>query len=191
MNIYLASKSPRRQSLLQQIGVDFSCIKSEIDESVLNNELALSYVKRMSIEKAVAGWKAAERLLNIPLLAADTSVILGNNILGKPKDSDDASNMLRKLSGKTHQVMTSVTIMTEAMQKTIISQTDVTFSVLSESEIKEYIETGDCLDKAGSYGIQGVAAKFISSISGSYSGVVGLPLFETSQLLEQFFRIEH
>ena len=186
MNIYLASKSPRRQSLLKQIGIDFDCINSEIDETLLDDEPPLDYVKRMATEKALAGWANEGRLVEKPLLAADTSVVLGSHVLGKPQNIEDAINMLKTLSGNTHQVITCVTVKSEFEQKTITSITDVTFGQLSDSAINEYVKTGDCFDKAGSYGIQGLAAKFISSISGSYSGVVGLPLFETSKLLEQF-----
>jgi septum formation protein len=191
MKIYLASKSPRRQSLLKQIGIEFVCIKSEIDESVLKGELALDYVKRMASEKAITGWKSSSRIDGMMLLAADTSVILndkilGENILGKPNNAIDASDMLKKLSGNTHQVITCVSVKTEVLQETIASITNVTFATLSEDDIKNYIKTGDCFDKSGGYGIQGYAAKFISFISGSYSGVVGLPLFETSKLLEKF-----
>jgi len=186
MHIYLASKSPRRQSLLEQIGVSFDLIDVEIDESTLNGELPLDYVMRMANEKVKAGWLNMGKKSDVPLLAADTSVVLENRILGKPIDKRDAFNMLSLLSGKTHQVITCVSVKNGVKQEMTTSITDVTFCDLSEQQIEFYIDTGDCLDKAGSYGIQGYAARFIKMISGSYSGVVGLPLFETANLLEGF-----
>jgi len=186
MKIYLASKSPRRQSLLGQIGIDFDCVSSEIDESPQFNENPIDYVQRMAREKAINGWQNADRIINIPLLAADTSVVIGDDILGKPVDSAQAFEMLMRLSEKTHQVMTAVAVKNESLIKLVTSITYVTFDSLTEQQINDYIETKDCFDKAGSYGIQGYAARFITSISGSYSGVVGLPLYETAKLLEEF-----
>jgi len=186
MKIYLASKSPRRQSLLGQIGIDFQYVFSEIDESPLLNENPIDYVRRMAREKAINGWQNVDRMINMPLLAADTSVVIGNDILGKPVDSGQAFEMLTRLSAHTHQVMTAVAVKDGSRIKMVTSITDVTFDSLTEQQINDYIETKDCFDKAGSYGIQGYAARFISFISGSYSGVVGLPLYETAKLLEEF-----
>jgi len=183
MHIYLASKSPRRRALLEQIGISFELIEAAINESTQSAELPLDYVQRMAKEKAKMGWQQSDRALNMPLLAADTSVVLNAVILGKPTDKQDAFAMLTRLSGKTHQVITCVAVHKENDLKIATSITDVTFSHLSQQQIDGYIETGDCFDKAGSYGIQGYAARFIQSISGSYSGVVGLPLFETANLL--------
>lgn len=186
MHIYLASKSPRRQSLLKQIEISFDCIPVEIDESVREGETPLGYVSRMAYEKAQAGWSDSARRHDIPLLAADTSVILADQIMGKPDDEEQAIKMLKSLSGVTHQVISCVVVKNSQKNELVTSVTDVTFAALSEQQIDYYVNTGDCLDKAGSYGIQGFAASFICTISGSYSGVVGLPLFETTKLLEKF-----
>jgi nucleoside triphosphate pyrophosphatase len=184
MKIYLASKSPRRQSLLRQINVDYECVPVDIDETSLNNELARNYVERIAGEKARAGWASAARQNDWPVLSADTSVILENNILGKPIDHSDAANMLRRLSGKTHQVITSVAVKLNQQVDISTSITEVTFAPLGDDLIDYYVSTNDCMDKAGSYGIQGYAARFVTSICGSYTGVVGLPLFETAELLK-------
>lgn len=186
MNLYLASKSPRRQSLLTQIAITFECITVDIDESVNIGETASDYVSRLAFEKAEAGWLKPNRTQDIPLLAADTSVVIGSQILGKPRDQVDAANMLNSLSGSTHQVLTCVAVKNSQKIELVTSTTDVTFATLSEQQIDYYVKSGDCQDKAGSYGIQGYAASFIRTISGSYTGVVGLPLFETARLLEQF-----
>ena len=177
MYIYLASKSPRRRSLLEQIGISFELIEAEIDESSQRDELPQDYVMRMAKEKASKGWQQSARKLNIPLLAADTSVVLDDVILGKPENKSEAFTMLSQLSGKTHQVITCVAVHSVHDLQIATSVTDVAFSDLSQQQIDDYIEMGDCFDKAGSYGIQGYAARFIKNISGSYSGVVGLPLF--------------
>ncbi len=186
MPIYLASRSPRRQSLLAQIEVTFECLPVDIDESVNKVETPFEYVNRMAYQKAIAGWSNRKRILDIPLLAADTSVVLGDQILGKPLDRPDAINMLTKLSGQTHQVITCVAIKHDQKIERVTSITDVTFASLSERQIDYYVTSGDCLDKAGSYGIQGYAASFVKTISGSYSGVVGLPLYEVARLLQNF-----
>jgi len=186
MHIYLASKSPRRQSLLKQIEISFECIPVEIDESVREGETPVDYVSRMAYEKAQAGWTDSARRNDIPLLAADTSVILANQIMGKPADKKQAIKMLQGLSGVTHQVISCVAVKNSQKYELATSITDVTFTNLLEQQIDYYVNTGDCMDKAGSYGIQGFAASFIRTISGSYSGVVGLPLFETANLLKKF-----
>lgn len=186
MKIYLASKSPRRRELLEQIQVDYECLSSEIDESVTAGELPLDYVQRMATSKAVAGWASKDRVLKMPLLAADTSVVVDQNILGKPEDREQAYIMLKLLAGRTHKVMTSVAMTNGENLQLNTSVTKVTFSDLTEQMVEQYIDTGDCFDKAGGYGIQGFAAQFVTSISGSYSGVVGLPLYETSILLGKF-----
>lgn len=186
MKIYLASKSPRRQSLLTQIGIEFELIQGEIDETPQVDENVIGYVERMAIEKANMGWQSLNRIDERPLLAADTSVILNGNILGKPEDKKHAISMLHQLSGNTHQVITSVSVINSKQQHSATSVTDVCFDSLSAQVIDYYVSTGDCFDKAGSYGIQGFAARFVTSLSGSYSGIVGLPLYETGKLLEQF-----
>ncbi len=186
MQIYLASKSPRRQALLKQISIGFEYIPVDINENVKRGETPHDYVSRMAYEKAEVGWSESTRLLDIPLLAADTSVVLANQILGKPHNKQDAIKMLERLSGETHQVITCVAVKNSQKLELVTSITDVTFATLSEHQIDYYVNTGDCLDKAGSYGIQGYAARFVRSLSGSYSGVVGLPLFETANLLDRF-----
>jgi len=186
MKIYLASKSPRRRSLLSQIGIEYTCIEGDIDESPFRNEKPLDYVTRMAREKAISGWDNPSRGQAMPLLAADTSVIFENEILGKPDNQKQAFSMLNKLSGNTHQVITAVAVKKEEIEKIVVSITHVTFDSLSDDIINEYISSGDCFDKAGAYGIQNYAARFVKSISGSYTGVVGLPLCETANLLESF-----
>ncbi len=186
MKIYLASKSPRRQELLKQVDIDFECLSVDIDESVLAGEPPQHYVERIAKAKAAAGWNSEQRVISQPLLAADTSVVLGNQIMGKPVDRQHALEMLSSLAGETHQVLTCVVVTNGDTTEHKTSVTNVSFAKITEQAIQKYIDSRDCFDKAGGYGIQGYAARFIDSISGSYSGVVGLPLFETVQLLEQF-----
>jgi septum formation protein len=178
--IILASASPRRKELLNQIGVAYSIYAVDIDESVQSGELPLAYVQRMAAEKSAAC--VARIGSHLPILAADTSVVLGNVIMGKPKDKDDALSMLKRLSGTTHQVYTAISLRGNEHSQAV-SITDVSFKPLTDAELDQYWQTGEPLDKAGSYAIQGLAAVFVESIRGSFSGVVGLPLFETGQLL--------
>ncbi len=180
--IILASASPRRRELLDQIKVCYQVHAVDLDETPLLNESPLVYVQRVAAEKSAL----CQMQLNssLPVLAADTSVIFGNKIMGKPKDEADALAMLTQLSGKTHQVITAVSLRgREHFEATSI--TEVTFRVLSIQEILNYWQTGEPLDKAGSYAIQGLGGLFVQSIVGSFSGVVGLPLFETAQLLSK------
>lgn len=181
--IYLASTSPRRSELLRQIKVDFQVLRVSVDESVQANEDAKSYVKRVASLKADAGWLASLR--DRPVLAADTSVVIDGDILGKPETDTQAKQMLSMLSGRSHQVMTAVAIKDAKKQQCLLQLNEVTFSSLSQETIDWYIASGDGRDKAGGYAIQGLAAVFISHINGSYSGIMGLPLFETVQLLRQ------
>ena len=188
ITLYLASQSPRRRELLTQIGVPFSEISVDIDETAKAHECPEEYVVRLAKEKALAGWNIAKSK-NIPVLGSDTAVVIDGVILGKPQNSDDAMRMLSLLSGKTHQVMTAVALalLPENSHKpelrTVISVSDVSFKQLTTTEIEQYVYSGECDDKAGSYAIQGLAATFITHLSGSYSGVMGLPLFETYELL--------
>ena len=186
VQVYLASKSPRRAELLQQIGVDYIQLSADIDESPLENEQAEQYVLRLAREKALALWQHASRKRAIPLLSADTCILLDNKILGKPLSLHHAGEMLQQLSGRTHQVLTAVALYDgeSIMQK--LSITDVSFKKLSEQDVSDYINTGEPMGKAGSYAIQGYAAVFIRSIKGSYSGVMGLPLYETAALLNEY-----
>ncbi len=183
--IYLASQSPRRRDLLEQINVDFKVISAEVDESINENELGLDYCLRVAIAKAQAGWHCAQRVENLPVLGADTTVLLNDEILTKPNNKEHAGQMLSKLSNKTHQVVTSVAIVFNDKITHATSITDVNFTFMSEHKIKNYVNSGESMGRAGSYSIQGQISKYIKHISGSYSGVVGLPLYETAQLLRQ------
>ncbi len=194
--IYLASQSPRRRELLKQIGVNFEmllpCFDShsamETDETPLADELPEAYVQRICQDKANAGWKAMQsrNLPAFPVLAADTSVILDEKIIGKPHGREQAAETLRALSGRQHQVLSAVAVIFETRMKMRLSVSKVTFAALSEERIRRYLFTNEPLDKAGSYAIQGYAATFIQHVEGSYSGVMGLPLFETAELLRAF-----
>lgn len=178
--IRLASASPRRRELLTQIGVPHVVTAAHIDESVHPAEPARDYVKRMARSKALAIWM---RDPSLPVLAADTSVVLGGVIYGKPADKADALRMLSELSGRTHEVLTAVALATTSGVAVRLSESRVGFRTVSAAEAVEYWETGEPRDKAGAYAIQGRAAVFIEALSGSYSGVMGLPLFETAELL--------
>ena len=186
--IYLASQSPRRQELLRQIGVSFDVLDVSIDEAPVDPEGPSAYVRRIAHDKAQAAWEHIMRheLPAAPVLAADTTVVLGDLILGKPFDADDACKMLRSLSGQRHVVMSAAAVAFADTLEIAVSQTAVTFKTLSAAEISRYAASGEPYDKAGAYAIQGRAAGFIARIDGSYSGVMGLPLFETVQLLEKF-----
>jgi septum formation protein len=185
--LYLASQSPRRRELLAQIGITHSVLRIDIDESRRPREPADSYVQRLAQEKATAGWDhiIAHRLPLLPVLGADTAVVLDADILGKPATADDGYNILRRLSGRAHEVLTGVALADAGGVQTIMSRSQVWFRELSAADIENYWATGEPRDKAGAYGIQGRAAIFIERIAGSYSGVVGLPLFETAALLHQ------
>jgi septum formation protein len=185
VRLYLASKSPRRAELLKQIDVSFDPIEVEVDETPMNNEPARDYVQRVAIEKAQAGWQSLklQRLPELPVLGADTSVILGGEIMGKPCGRDHALSMLRQLSGKTHQVMSAVCLCYQQTKAVCLVVTDVTFRQISADELNQYWLSGEPLGKAGAYAIQGRGAVFVEKIVGSYSSVVGLPLLESHQLL--------
>lgn len=183
-DIYLASRSPRRAEILQQLGVHFSVLPSDIDESIHDNERPEDYVLRLAAEKAAA----CAALLgasqdDLPILAADTTVSIDGLILGKPADDDDARAMLQRLSGRWHDVHTGLALATRHGIRRALSSTRVQLAVLEEDRIAAYIASGEPRDKAGAYGIQGLAATFIRRIEGSYSGVMGLPVFETAELL--------
>ena len=184
--IYLASKSPRRQQLLKQIGIDFTLLNSDIDEIPLANETAIETARRLADEKALAGWNSPQRIQLLPVLAADTLGLLDGNLLMKPKDKQDAIQMLSQMSSKEHQIITAVSICFNGEIQNIESVSTVRFCTLTAEEIEQYWNTGEPKDKAGSYAIQGQAARFVESITGSYSGIVGLPLQQTWQLLQQF-----
>jgi septum formation protein len=182
--IYLASGSPRRRELLQQIGVSFQLVGADLDETALQGESALAYVSRLAQAKATVGWERSRNSGGAPVLAADTAVVLDGRILGKPKGSNDAMAMLLELSGRAHEVLTAVALRTAAGIEAKVSRSTVTFRSIDRSEARAYWETGEPSDKAGAYAIQGYAAIFIADLKGSYSGVMGLPLFETAALLK-------
>lgn len=197
-SIYLASRSPRRRELLAQIGVRYKLLFSrgrpdadpEVDESVLPGEAPRAYVERLARAKAEAGWKRLEQrsLPRAIVLAADTTVALGERILGKPADRREAAEMLSALSGRTHEVLTAVAAKFEDALECATSVSTVAFKALSAGEVADYVASGEWDDKAGGYGIQGRAARYITQIHGSYTGIVGLPLYETAELLERMGR---
>lgn len=182
--LYLASQSPRRSSLLQQIGVQFHLLSIEVDETPLPGESAAELVCRLAQLKAEAGSRQAD--CKGPVLGADTVVSIDEEILGKPDDDKDAKTMLQRLSGRTHQVLSAVSICQAGEQKTELSVSEVSFRHIDDSEIIRYLQTGEAVGKAGSYAVQGLAALFVTRLEGSYSGVVGLPLEKLFPLLRAF-----
>lgn len=178
MTLFLASTSPRRRELLAQAGIDFTVLDVAVDESQRANELPTAYVERLAKEKAEAGFLSVAHDDNAVVLAADTIVVLEDNILGKPQDKTQAHEMLRSLSGRSHVVMTAFAIKTHKQTRVQRVNTTVFFRPLTSKEIEWYWHTGEQLDKAGGYGIQSKGGIFVSSIAGSYSTVVGLPLAE-------------
>lgn len=188
--IYLASASPRRHEILQQMKVLHQVLRVPAapgeDEPRLENETPECYVRRTARDKATRAteWILAQSLSHWPVLSADTTVILDQDILGKPADDDDAARMLGRLSGRTHSVHTAIALAHQGGLLEDVSITTVRMKKLSPAEIDAYCKTGEPLGKAGSYGIQGYAARFIEHISGSYTGVMGLPIFETHRLLQ-------
>ena len=193
--IYLASQSPRRRELLQQIGIAFEVLELKdepgshgvVSEVPQEAEAAPVYVVRVAREKADSGWSAVlwRQLPKRLILAADTTVTIDRKILGKPADCAEAMDMLRMLSGRTHEVLTAVAVRFEDSINEVLHRSEVRFAELSEATMQAYCGTPEPYDKAGGYGIQGNAAKFIEHISGSHSGIMGLPLFETTRLLQQ------
>jgi septum formation protein len=194
--IYLASQSPRRRELLKQIGINFEVLllrkdprrMVDIDETPLPEERPEDYVLRICREKALAGWSSLRfrGLAPFPVLAADTAVIVDGAIFGKPADPKQAESMLRQLSGREHKVLSAVAVAMNEQVETALCTSIVRFTQLSDERIHRYLLTRECMGKAGGYAIQGIAGAFIEHISGSYSGVKGLPLFETVQLLQRF-----
>ena len=180
--ILLASRSPRRRELLHQIGVRHSLVEVEVDESVRHRETASEYVVRLALAKARAGADKLAAGNRLPVLGADTVVVAGGELLGKPADRSQALAMLRKLSGETHQVLTAVALMAD-LTDSRLSLSQVSFRRIGSVEAEAYWQTGEPADKAGGYAIQGAGAIFVSHLQGSYSGVMGLPLFETAELL--------
>lgn len=185
-SFYLASGSPRRRELLTQIGLQFKQILPEVDESRDGNESPSVYVKRLARLKAREGVALLAGAQNKPVLGADTIVVLNDTVFGKPSDLDEAFAMLMALSGQTHQVMTAVAVVSPESEKVICSCSTVLFRDIHPEEARLYGQTGEPLDKAGAYAIQGAGAIFVKAIQGSYSGIVGLPLMETADLLGEF-----
>lgn len=180
--IILASQSPRRQALLTQIGIRYLVQSADLDETPQPAESPQAYVERLAGEKSA--WVQAHDHTGLPILAADTSVICDKHILGKPTDTAEAVSMLQQLSGRTHQVYTAMSLRAGMQHWQALSITDVTFRPLTLTEIHAYCRTSEPVDKAGAYAIQGLAGAFVAHIQGSFSGVVGLPIFETAILLE-------
>ena len=182
--IYLASSSPRRAELLRQIGVEFRVLAVDIDESQLAAETPEQYVCRVAKAKAEAVDKVADNS-DIPILAADTTIAIDGTIIGKPDGQKHCECILSKLSGRTHQVLTCVALRYQGTTKLVLSTNQVQFRSLEQSEIEKYCSSEEPMGKAGAYAIQGKAAIFVEKIEGSYSSVMGLPLFETAKILQQ------
>lgn len=181
--LILASQSPRRAELLKQLQVSFTPCMVDIDESIFADEQPESYVQRLAEQKARAGQQISPK--GAVVLGSDTIVVVDQQVLGKPFDQQDSSRMLRLLSNRVHQVYTAVAVVNEHRIVSCLVKTQVEFKALSDAEITGYWNTGEPADKAGSYGIQGLGGRFVKRIEGSYSAVVGLPLFETSELLSE------
>ncbi len=194
--IYLASRSPRRRELLRQMGIDHELLMlrvttsrgRDVNEDPMPGENPRDYVQRVCRDKAEMGWRRLleRRLPQRAVLSADTAVCLGQQILGTPADAAEAADFLGRLSGREHEVLTAVALKFEERVEIALSATAVRFRLLERAEIEHYVRSGEPLDKAGAYGIQGYAGVFIAEIRGSYSGVMGLPLYETAQLLARF-----
>ncbi|WP_242112239.1 Maf family protein [Luteimonas aquatica] len=182
--LYLASQSPRRRELLTRLGLAFDVLDIEVPERREAGESPLDYVRRVARDKAAAGLLRAGD--GATVLAADTEVVLDQDVFGKPRDGDDAAAMLRRLSGRTHEVISVVTLASGGRTAEAVSVTEVSFAELDEAEILAYVAGGEPQGKAGAYAIQGRAEAFVRRLSGSYSGVMGLPLHETSRLLKDF-----
>lgn len=184
--IHLASQSPRRQDLLVQLGVPFHPLPVTVDESPLSDDEAPEVlVLRLALAKARAGWQQVSQTAPLPVLAADTIVVVGERILGKPRDAEQAEAMLRSLSGDSHRVLTGVALVDDR-EASRLSVSTVTMRTLNPRDLRAYLRTSEPWDKAGAYAIQGLAAAFIEHLDGSFSGVMGLPLFEVCDLLDEF-----
>lgn len=197
--IYLASQSPRRRELLKQIGVSFEVLplrtlggRADVIEIPHGDESAVDFVQRMAREKAASGWHAVEirHLLKFPVLSADTLIDLDGEIIGKPTDRQAAEQMLGRLASRAHWVHTAVALQRETRIESVLTSSKVEFGPISAKEIRHYLDSGEFTDKAGAYGIQGRAAAFVKHMEGSYTGIMGLPLFETQGLLKQFSIID-
>jgi septum formation protein len=186
LELVLASASPRRLNLLRALSLKCTVLPQDIDESPLPAEKPTKLVKRLALAKAKSAYATLSETDHRLVLGSDTIVVCDDQILGKPQNKSDGLAMLRLLSGRTHQVLTAVALMNHDKQTETMSVTEVSFTTLSDDEIEAYWESGEPLGKAGAYGLQGLGAMFVNKIQGSYSGVVGLPIFETVDLLEKF-----
>ncbi|MGO1071466.1 Maf family protein [Lysobacter sp. CA199] len=184
--LYLASQSPRRRELLGRLGLDFGLLDLDLPEQRQPGEPALDYVRRVAREKAGAGLLKVVANPSAVVLGADTEVVLDDEVFGKPRDLADAAAMLRKLSGRTHQVISAVSLVSPSREAQAVSVSEVGFAELDPATIERYLATGESMGKAGGYAIQGFAEVFVSRLTGSYSGVMGLPLHETARLLREF-----
>lgn len=184
--LHLASQSPRRRELLARLGLEFGVLDVDVPEQRIPGELPEDYVRRVAREKAGAGLLRVVAVPDAVVIGADTEVVLDDEVFGKPRDAADAAAMLGRLSGRTHAVICAVAVVSASREVRAVSITEVTFAELDDTEIAAYVAGDDWLGKAGAYAIQGVAQVFISHLSGSYSGVMGLPLYETARLLREF-----
>ncbi len=188
--LYLASASPRRAALLNQLGLAFTVLNADVPEVLGAHESPEQYSQRVALAKARAGFTqlkaTAELQSSAVVLGADTEVVLDGRVFGKPVDAADAAAMLRSLSGRAHQVLSSVALVSAHTEERILQTSTVHFKALSEAEIARYLESGEAMGKAGAYAIQGLAGAFVSHLEGSFSGVMGLPVFETAALLRRF-----
>lgn len=183
--LYLASKSPRRAELLARLGLDFGLLDVDVPERRETGEPAEDYVRRVAREKAGAGLLQVVGVAGAAVLGGDTEVVLDDDVFGKPCDEADAAAMLRRLSGRSHRVISALSLVSASREAQAVSLSEVTFAELGERELAAYLASGEWRDRAGAYAIQGRAQAFISHLSGSYSGVMGLPLFETAKLLRE------
>ncbi len=184
--LHLASQSPRRRELLARLGLAFGVLDIDVAERRQPTEAPEDYVRRVAREKAGAGLLQVMQAPGVLVIGADTEVVLGNEVFGKPRDASDAATMLRRLSGRTHRVLSAVSVVSAGREMQALSESEVTFAELGDAAIDAYVASGEPEGKAGAYAIQGIAQTFIPRLSGSYSGVMGLPLFETAQLLRAF-----
>ncbi len=184
--VYLASRSPRRRALLSQVGIRYRSVAAEVDETPRPGELARDYVARLALAKARCGQRALGNEVAQPVLGADTAVVAGERIMGKPRDRDEGLAMLEALSGREHRVLSAVAIVAGPREALRVQESRVWFRSLSPAEREAYWDSGEPADKAGGYAIQGRGALFVRRLHGSYSGVVGLPLYETGELLSAF-----
>jgi septum formation protein len=188
MRLILASQSPRRVELLRTAGYEFDVQPGEVDESHRHSETPRSYVERLASAKSARALDALDGAADLVVIGADTTVVIGEEILGKPRDAEDAARMLRKLSGRTHEVITGVSVRSATLELTTAEITQVTLLQLTEDQIAWYVASGECADKAGAYAIQGLASRFVTRIEGSYSNVVGLPIAAVDAMIQRVTR---